>query len=95
MTNPKTDDNRYVLVTTSYRGVYVGELIDHDGQTVTLTNARMAIRWGTKNGVDELASAGPNETSKIGALALKVWLPGVTSIVDCTPAAVKAWRGAP
>lgn len=82
---------RPVLVTTEYRGVYFGFLESHTGRECVLTDARMAIQWGTTRGVDELADSGPNAKSRIGAMAPKVWLCGLTSVVDCTPAAVKAW----
>lgn len=83
---------RHVIITTQYRGVYYGELVDQTGRECTLANARMAIRWGTKDGVDQLASTGPTKASKIGAKVSKVWLCGITSVVDCTPAAVAAWE---
>lgn len=93
----KTTGPRYVLVTTQYRGVYYGRLTAYDEKErqCVLEDARMAIRWGTTNGVDELAVTGPTSSSKIGARAPKVWLPGLTSISDCTEAAVAAWSKVP
>ena len=92
----KTTAPRYVLVTTQYRGVYFGRLAAHDATTreCVLEDARMAIRWGTADGVDQLAATGPTANSKLGAVAPKVWLPGLTSLVDCTEAAVAAWSKA-
>lgn len=89
----KKSAERTVLVTTQYRGVYVGTLEAHDtaARDCVLTNARMVIRWGTTNGVDQLAKTGPTRESKLGDVAPKVWLPGLTSVVDCTPEAVAAW----
>jgi hypothetical protein len=89
--------NRPVIITTQYRGVYYGELVEHDSaeRTCVLENARMVIRWGTTDGVDQLAATGPTASSKLGALAPKVWLCGITSVSDCTPEAQKAWRGLP
>lgn len=87
-------DKKFVIITTLYRGVYFGELVDHQGQTCILENARMAIRWGTTNGVDQLANTGPTSSSKLGDVAPRVWLCGLTSVVDCTPEAVKAWSKA-
>jgi hypothetical protein len=89
-----TNKTRHVIITTEYRGVYFGELVAHSDRTAVIANARMAIYWGTENGVDQLANSGPTSKSKIGAKAPKVWLCGITSLVDCTPEAVKAWEKA-
>jgi hypothetical protein len=87
---------RAVIITTKYRGVYFGYLESHneERESCVLTNARMAIYWGTTKGVDQLAASGPTSTSKLGALAPKVWLPGLTSVSDCTEAAIAAWEAA-
>lgn len=87
-------DKRYVLITTEYRGVYFGELVEHDtaNRQCVLKDARMCLYWDqTTNGVDGLASKGPNSQCRIGTVAPKIWLPGLTSLVDATPEAVKAW----
>lgn len=86
--------DRHVIITTQYRGVYFGQLVEQNGRECILANARMAIRWGTTRGVDELAATGPTERSKLGATAPKVWLCGITSVVDCTDAATEAWHAA-
>ena len=93
---------RYVIVTTEYRGVYFGEFDEEYARTAepgsrecVLKNARMAIYWGTTKGVDQLAATGPTDKSRLGATAPKVWLCGITSIVDCTPEAVERWHAAP
>lgn len=88
----KTKKKRCVIVTTSFRGVYFGELVEQTGNECILENARMAIYWGTTRGVDQLAQSGPTSTSKTGALAPRVWLTGLTSVVDCTPEASEAWK---
>jgi hypothetical protein len=73
------DDIRHVLVTTQYRGVYYGRLVAHDpvARQCILTDAHMAIYWGTTDGVDQLAARGPTATSKLGARALRIWIPGL------------------
>lgn len=85
---------RHVIVTTQYRGVYFGRLERHDTveRSCILTNARMAIRWRTTQGVDQLAATGPTDATKYGAVAPRIWIPGLTSLVDCTPEAVEAWE---
>jgi len=84
-------EGRAVIVTTEYRGVYFGFLKQQTGRECVLENARMAIYWGTTRGVDQLAQSGPTGKSRIGDLAPSVWLCGLTSVVDCTDASVKAW----
>lgn len=85
---------RYVLVTTEYRGVYIGELESFDpvGRECVLRQARLAIPWGTTDGVDHLASVGPCPQRKPGTLAYRVWIPALTLVMDCTPEAEAAWR---
>jgi hypothetical protein len=85
---------RHVLITTQYRGVYQGELVSNDpvNRSCVLENANMVIKWGTSDGVDQLANTGPTSNSKIAAMAPKIELYGLTSLVDCSPKAVKAWK---
>lgn len=83
---------KHVIVTTKYRGTYFGELSDRTGDECVLKNARMAIRWGTTNGVDQLASTGPTGRGKYGALAPSILLFGITHITDCTDVSVEAWH---
>ena len=86
----------YVLVTTSHRGVFAGELVDRTDRTVVLRNARCAIRWGTTGGFLELAASGPNRgKSKVGAKAPEpCTLYDVTSVTVCSEAARTAWEQA-
>jgi hypothetical protein len=84
-----------VLVTTAHRGVFAGLVpTDQDmcAETITLTDARMAIYWGTTKGVLQLADTGPTKTSRISAPApIVVGLRAVTLIADVTPEAWAAW----
>lgn len=84
---------KVVIVTTSFRGCYFGTLLEHgeDDSTCRLTDARMVIRYGTTEGADQLAATGPTGSSKLGAWAPVVWLCGLTSVVECTPAAAAVW----
>ena len=85
---------RYVLVTTEYRGVFAGHLESEKDRLAILTDARCAIYWATTKGLLELAAIGPNVKSKIGSTAPRITLHSVTSITDCTPEAVAAWKSA-
>jgi len=90
----KKKSDRFVLVTTEFRGVFAGYLEEENGATLTLTQARNAILWGTKRGFLELADTGPTSASRIGAPAPRLKLHKVTSVTDCTPAAIEAWESA-
>ena len=92
----KKKAHRAVLVTTAHRGVFFGYVAKDDGKIVTLKNARNCIYW-TKaiGGFLGLASLGPNASCRIGVRADGLKLYDVTSVSDCTQAAVKAWEEAP
>lgn len=89
-------DRRPVLVTTAHRGVFFGYLVEErdGGKTVVLRGARCAIRFNTTGGFLELAGVGPNSGSRIGTRAVEIKLYDVTSVADCTEAAVAAWEAA-
>ena len=80
-----------VIVCTEWRGVFFGYLTgDKSLKSLELKDARMAIYWGTENGVLQLAETGPTAKSKISAKA-DILLHGVTSVFDVADAAEKAW----
>jgi hypothetical protein len=83
-----------VLVTTAHRGVFAG-LIDEDqdisATDMPLTQARMAIKFGTTRGVMELADTGPTEQSKISAVADIPMLHDITAIFAITDKAWAKW----
>jgi hypothetical protein len=86
---------RWVLVTTEHRGVFFGRVVG-DGASkaeIVLEECRCAIYWSGSRGFLGLASHGPEEGSRIGSTAPRVLLHDVTSVSDCTPKAVKVWRG--
>lgn len=85
---------RNVLITTKYRGVFAGQIEDDqdiNAKTMPLKNAKMAIRWGTKRGMMELAKTGPTEESLISEEADIPSLRGVTAVFDITEKAWKQW----
>lgn len=86
-----------VLVTTQHRGVFAG-LIDDDQDLAKkafgLTNARMAIYWGTTRGVTELAETGPTSKSRISAPADIPMLHDITAVISITDAAWEKWTSA-
>ena len=86
-----------VLVTTKHRGVFAGLVpadTDLNAPTLSLTEARMAIYWGTTNGVMELAETGPTGKSRISAKADVPILHDVTAVFRITDAAWEKWVSA-
>ena len=82
------------IVTTEYRGVFFGYAEDVSGDTIALTKARNAIYWSTKTGgFMGLASEGPGEGSRIGAVS-DIVLRKVTAVLPVTEAAAAAWDAA-
>jgi hypothetical protein len=97
MATKKKTETKPVIITTSHRGVFFGDLEKgtEESRTVTLTGARNAIYWATTKGFIELAQTGPNSKSKVGAVAPRIVLHDVTSVTECTEAAAAAWRSFP
>jgi hypothetical protein len=81
---------RPVIVCTEHRGVFFGYAADTAGDVIHLRDARMAIHWGTTNGVMQLAETGPTRDSKLSAKA-DIEIRKITSIFNVTPAAEAAW----
>ena len=89
-----------VVVCTDKRGVVFGYTPDKSARPVTLTTARMCLRWSTKvGGVFGLGDKGPFDASKDGQTTVSAILPsldleGVTAVFTVTPEAEKAWLSA-
>ena len=94
MSAQKSTMKRPVVVTTEFRGVFFGYCEDTDADPLTLTGARLCISWSTDvHGFMGLASGGPTKNCKIGPRA-DITLKKITSVLECTPDAVKAWEAA-
>ena len=94
MPTPKTQD-RPVLVTTEYRGVFFGYANDTKGDVITLRAARNCIYWTANvGGFLGLADRGPDSGSRIGAPA-DVELRKITAVVEVSKGAEAAWIAAP
>lgn len=86
---------RYVLVTTSYRGVFAGYATNTNSETIKLRAARNCIYWpASQKGFVGLASMGPQQGARVGPAA-DMELRGVTAVLECTPEAVAAWEKSP
>jgi hypothetical protein len=86
---------RAVVVTTAHRGVFFGYATSTDGDVIRLRAGRLCVYWTVEcKGFMGLASVGPMTGCKIGPPA-DIEIRNITSVVECTPAAVDAWEKAP
>jgi len=93
---PTSMTERPVMVTTEYRGVFFGYATDTAGDVVRLKRARNCIYWtAEERGFLGLAVSGPGKGCKIGPPATEIDLRKITSVVEVSPEAVKAWEAAP
>lgn len=93
---------KFVVVTTSHRGVFAGVLEEHirgvvpDGDRVVLSDARMCVYWDqSARGVVGLASHGPSKGCKITRTTPRAEVLFVDMVLDATPAARVAWEAEP
>lgn len=85
-------EERPVLVTTEYKGVFFGYASNTDGDTIKLKRARNCIYWPAQNkGFMGLASHGPHKDARIGP-PVDIELRKVTSVVEVTEQAEKVWN---
>ena len=82
---------RFVIVCTSYKGVFAGYATDTSGDRIFLRRARMAIYWGTTGGVMELAETGPTAKSKVSAQA-DIEVRSITAVFEVSEEAEAKWR---
>lgn len=87
-----------VLICTQHRGVFYGEVEPDTDLTqrmlTNIENCRMAIYWGTTNGVMQLAETVPTEKSKIGAPATVEVLHDITAVFLVNDEAREKWISA-
>ncbi len=89
---------RKVVITTEHRGVFFGTLVelDREQRTVILADARNCLKWGAEvRGFLGLAAVGPIGRSRVGPAVPRIELAKVTSVTDCTEAAITAWEAGP
>lgn len=89
----KKQTERPVIVCTEHRGVFFGYAGDTSGDPIHLKRARMAVRFGTKKGILQLAETGPTPQSLISARA-DVEVRKITAVFEVAEPAVAAWEAA-
>lgn len=88
-------EERAVVVTTEHRGVFFGYASETGGDTIKLRAARCCIYWPAENkGFMGLAADGPKPGARVGPAA-DIELRKITSVIECSPEAAKAWEAAP
>jgi len=86
---PVEADHGLCLVVADRGHVWVGHAKDAGDYTM-IEGARIVRRWGTSNGLNELAKKGPLESTKLDAPAgVKVARRAVIAIIPCE---VAAWN---
>lgn len=87
---------QYVVVTAGARNVRYGRLlqVSADGRAVRLAEMRPVFSWTGGLGIGGLATIGPQSGSRIGPAAPSGIVSEVSTIFECTPAAVDAWARA-
>lgn len=85
---------RFVLVTTSHRGVFAGYATDTSADTIELKRARNVIYWSADvGGFMGLAANGPTAGCRIGP-ACDIEVRNITSVAEIGPDAEAKWRAA-
>ena len=75
--------------------VYIGLCAVEDG-TLIITRAQNVRRWGTTQGLGELAHSGKTDSTKLDAAGtVRVPLSSVIHLIDCSPAAWPALCATP
>lgn len=87
---------RYVVVFDHHRDIFFGVLVEHDRvlQSAILTECRPVFSYQCRPGGEGsggLATHGPGSGSKISPPAPKREINDVSSVVECTAEAVKAF----
>ena len=77
----------YVVVRTYTAGVHCGELVSLKGKEVALSNTKRIWSWTGAWTLNEIASVGPGEGSKISCAAPSNTLTEAIEVLECTPAA--------
>lgn len=85
-----------LVITTEYRGVFFGWGTPTEKKIITIEKAQMCVYWSSDiGGVLGLAKSGPSKMCRVSPAIPKITLQGVTSIMEATDSAVKAWEAQP
>lgn len=91
---------KYVLVRSKDAGVFAGEFVDRDNDTVTLNDARRIWRWDTRNDavkaytLSDVSRIGAGSQGRVSEAVSEMIIAGWCEIIPCTEEGEKALRGA-
>lgn len=72
----------FAIVVVDRGFIYIGD-VEHDGTWCVITHAQNIRRWGTSEGLGELANNGPLENTKLDRVGtVRVPARAVISIID-------------
>jgi len=87
-------DERMVVVLTEFKEIFCGWTADTSGDQIKLRAARQACYYSADtHGLLGLAVNGPGKDSKIGPAA-DIECRRVVNVIECSLAAVEAWKEA-
>lgn len=85
-----------LVVTTVHKGVFFGWGTPGEASEIRLEKAQMCIYWDCSiKGVLGLASTGPDKNCKVTLAIPAITLRDVTSVMEASPEAAKAWEKQP
>jgi len=80
----------FVVVRTYSAGVHCGILMEHDGKTVKLGNARRLWRWSGANTLNEVATKGPDDRlTRLSEPVAAIVLTEAIEIITASPEAAE------
>lgn len=81
--NPDPEDHGLSLIVADRGFVWVGKAVT-SGDWVNIQGARVVRRWGTTEGLNELANKGPLPSTRLDAAAdIKVSRKALIAIIPC------------
>lgn len=89
--------DRYVIVRGDRSGVFVGNLVSEEGQTVELTDCRHVWYWEGAANTAEMALSGVSKPNacKFVAPVKRLRVLDAIEVIDCTPEAERSLRDVP
>lgn len=87
------DNKQPLVITTAHKGVFFGYGVPTDSKTIRLEQCRMCVYWSSETkGVVGLAADGPQKGSRITPAAPAATIQDVTSCMEASETAVRAWE---
>jgi len=87
---PPAEYSGFAIVFADRGFVWVGQ-VSTTPDWVSITGARAVRRWGTKEGLNELANKGPLENTRLDAKADKPMLVSRKAVIGLIPTEVSKW----